>query len=93
MQCLQMIMFTNFTKPICSIPLKTSPTYSRATTTGLGGTLFPPMGSGTTPAAVENKNDAKALKESAVPNDLYQVKHIRDELAFCAKRKPGGLDC
>jgi hypothetical protein len=90
-----MIMFTNFTKPISSIPLKTSPTYSRATTTGLGGTLFPPMGSGTTPAAVENKNDAKALKESAVPNDLYQVKHFRDELAydFCPKPMPGVLDC
>jgi len=57
---------------------------NRSTTTGLGGTLFPPFGSGSTPAAVENKSDAKALKETAIPNELFQgveefKKYVKEE--------------
>ena len=42
------------------------------------------MGSGAAPAAVENKNDAKALKETAVPNELFQAveefkKYVKEE--------------
>lgn len=43
------------------------------TTTGLGGTLFPSPESGSTPANVDNKNDAKALKEMMIPTELLQV--------------------
>jgi hypothetical protein len=43
------------------------------TTTGLGGTLFPPPGSGSATTNIENKNDGKALKETAVPTELFQV--------------------
>ena len=57
---------------------------NRSTTTGLGGTLFPPFGSGSTPTAVENKSDAKALKETAIPNELFQgveefKKYVKEE--------------
>ena len=44
-----------------------------STTTGLGGTLFPPAGSGSAVSNVENKNDGKALKETSVPAELFQV--------------------
>lgn len=47
--------------------------FRSSTTTGLGGTLFPPAGSGSAVSNVENKNDGKALKETAVPAELFQV--------------------
>jgi len=47
--------------------------FRSATTTGLGGSLFPTPESGSAPANVENKNDAKALKETAIPMELIQV--------------------
>ena len=35
--------------------------------------MFPPAGSGSAVSNVENKNDGKALKETSVPAELFQV--------------------